>query len=185
MKNLFYCLLLIIFLGGCVNQDTVNNAMQLGDISFSAQEFKKAYAESRYANSIELQSKTEFLTEYINKKLILHEAEKLGLDKDPEFLKDLQIFWEQSLLKRMLIKKSNQFLNDNKAQVSDLEIKIYYEKHKDDYYIGKEFNQAYDGIRWFLIQEKQKKLLQKWVDSLQKDCNLKIDYDQLGIAKDK
>ncbi len=185
MKILFYFFLLIIFCGGCMKQEIVENAIQIGDIGFTAEEFKKAYTESRFSNSVEPQSKTEFLTEYINKKLILHEAEKLGLDKDPEFLKDLQIFWEQALLKRMLIKKSNEFLNDNKSAVSDVEIKNYYEKHKEDYYIGKELVEAYDGIRWFLIQEKQKKLLQKWVDLLQKNCDLKVNYQQLGILKDK
>ncbi|MCA9392859.1 MAG: SurA N-terminal domain-containing protein [Candidatus Omnitrophica bacterium] len=46
-----------------------------------------------------------FIDNLIRQKLVLQEAQRIGLDRDPEFLATVQRFWEQSLMRVMMEKK--------------------------------------------------------------------------------
>ncbi len=56
-------------------------------------------------------SKEEMLDTLIQKKILLLEAQRQGLDKDPAFMKMVERFWEQSLLRSLLDKKSDEILS--------------------------------------------------------------------------
>ncbi len=56
-------------------------------------------------------SKEQILNEIIQKKVLLLEAQRLGLDKDPRFMKMIERFWEQSLLRSLLETKSREILS--------------------------------------------------------------------------
>lgn len=60
-------------------------------------------------------TKEEMLNDLIKKKIMLMEAQRQGLDKKPEFLKMVQRFWEQSLLRSLLDKKSKEILSSLKG----------------------------------------------------------------------
>lgn len=60
-------------------------------------------------------TKEEMLGDLIKKKIMLMEAQRQGLDKKPEFLKMVQRFWEQSLLRSLLDKKSKEILSSLKG----------------------------------------------------------------------
>lgn len=59
-------------------------------------------------------SKEQFLDNLIEKKILLIEAQHQGLDKKPEFLKMIERFWEQSLLRSLLDEKSRQIRSSAK-----------------------------------------------------------------------
>ena len=61
-----------------------------------------------YRNKI---PKEQLLQEIIQKKVLLLEAQREGLDKDPNFMKMVERFWEQSLLRSLLDKKSQEILD--------------------------------------------------------------------------
>ena len=50
----------------------------------------------------------EFLKNMITQKLILLDAERRGLDRDPQFLKMIENFWQQSLLTFALQEKTKE-----------------------------------------------------------------------------
>jgi len=54
-------------------------------------------------------SKDEILQEMITKKILLQEAQKLNLDKQKAFMKEIEKYWEQALLKFLIKSKSNEF----------------------------------------------------------------------------
>ncbi len=56
-------------------------------------------------------SKEQILNEIIQKKVLLLEAQRMGLDKDPQFMKMIERFWEQSLLRSLLEMKSREILS--------------------------------------------------------------------------
>ncbi len=64
-------------------------------------------------------TKEGMLDELIKKKIMLMEAERQGLDKKPEFLKMVQRFWEQSLLRSLLDKKSKEILSSLKGPAEE------------------------------------------------------------------
>lgn len=56
-------------------------------------------------------TKEQILDGIIQKKILLLEAQRLGLDRDPQFMKMVERFWEQSLLRSLLDMRSEEILS--------------------------------------------------------------------------
>ena len=100
MNRMLLCLTLIT-LAGCGNSQpspSANAIAKVGNYVITRQEFDEAYKDSRYGAQGTFASRQAFLNNMINQKLILLDAEKRGLDKNKEFLKMVENFWQQSLL---------------------------------------------------------------------------------------
>lgn len=182
MKRIFiWIAIFCAFLAsGCVKKEKA--AISIGPITLTAEEFENDYQKTKGARTGEL-SRKEFLDVLISRKLVLQEAEVLGLDKDPQFLESLQLFWEQSLLKLVLARKINEF--NLSCKVSGKEISEYYQRHKESDFQGKELSEVQDQIKTLLFRIKQQLELQRWTASLKKNASIYIDYDLLRIPKDK
>jgi hypothetical protein len=88
-------------LAGCGNSQpspSDNVVAKVGNYCITRQEFDEAYKDSSYGAQGTFASRKTFLNNMINQKLILLDAEKSGLDKNKEFLKMVENFWQQSLL---------------------------------------------------------------------------------------
>ncbi len=127
------------------------------------------------------EGQSAFLDSYIDKKLILKEAEAMGLDKDSAFLSEIQLFWEKALLKSILSLKSEELAA--LTEVSDREVLTYYKKNRDNIFIGKQLSQVRDQIKWFIIQEKQSGAMNEWGKLLKEKADIKINYSRLGLQE--
>jgi hypothetical protein len=176
-------IMLFIALGaffGCAEKE--KPAIKIGTIEISAPAFEQSFRESNLANAKDKEkARQEFLDTLIYRKLILKEAEETGVSKDPEFLKSIQLFWEQSLLKLMIDKRSRELFAGIK--VSDQEVKNFYERHKEDSFANKELSKVYDSIKILLLKEKERAALQNWVDAMKSKTNIEIDYRSLGVRQ--
>lgn len=161
---------------GCVKKE--KPAIRIGSIAITPGEFEAALQNSAYAGMRTTAARREFLDILINRKLILKEAEKLGLDKDPQFLESVHFFWEQALLKMAL----NQKIKELSApiKVSEEEINEYYGAHKAEF-PDKNMNEIREQITLQLFKEKQRKALDEWVTSLKKNARIKVNYNLLGL----
>ena len=178
MRRCLILFLLIFIFSGCGKRDE-KTALKIGSINISAQEFDSAFNASNSSIKGPM-GKERFLESYISRKLILKEAENLGLDKDPEFLESVQIFWEQTLLKHVLTKKSKEI--GSTINVGDNEVVEYFEKRKEMNFPDKTLQDVYPQIKWILLQQKQGQALQEWVESLEKKVNVEVDHLLLGIV---
>lgn len=177
MRKAFPVLFLIIFLiVGC--RENNNIALQIGPVAVSAAEFEQSFKESRYVYMGDA-GREMFLQQFIDKKLILMEAERVGLDKDPEFLKDIQHFWEQALLKRVVAANDKKI--SNQVEVTPVEIKEYYKKYQESDFQGQPLNEVYGQVKWILIKIKQSQALAVWAQDLRKKEDIKIDKALLGL----
>lgn len=170
--------MILLWVSGCGRPD--EPAVRVGPVSVSSAEFQEAFQRSRYAH-MEKDGRTMFLNHYIDTKLLLLEAERMGLDKDPEFLEDVQQFWEQALLKRLAAEKNQEFAH--KAFVTKDEIRQYYEQHKDSDFQGKSFQEAQSRAGWILLKIKQNREFSQWLDALQEDADITINHALLGIKQ--
>ncbi len=171
--------LALMVLCGCQPQKE-KPAVRINNVSVTAAEFNAAYDALSELKG-EKRPREEFLDAFINRKLILLEAEKLGLDKDPQFLQDLQIFWEQSLLKLMLARKINEL--SLPIRVDDKEISEFYENHKDRDFKDKQLSQAYDQIKVIIFKFKQRLALNDWTERLRKKALIEVDTALLDAAQ--
>lgn len=178
MQRIIVVIMMVLLAAGCSLVSKEQPAITIGDIEISQQEFEAAFQSSIFRNG-DSGSRRDFLDQFISRKLILNEAERLGLDKDPQFLNDVQLFWEQSLLKLALSKKIKELAVD--IQISDQEVRRYYKKNKDSQFPEKELAQVYDQIKWIILNEKQHQAISQWAESLKTQVKLKIDYKKLGV----
>jgi hypothetical protein len=180
-KTLAFSLLvsIVLFFVGCAKKE--KPALVIGSIRISAQEFEDAFQKEGAFRQAPM-DKVQFLDLYLSRKLMLKEAEELGLDKDPQFLKSLQLFWEQALLKLVLARKLNELAVG--ARVSEEEVAQYYQRHRDSDYAGKELAEVHDQIKSLLFRIKQRLLLKDWETNLRTRTAVEIDYGQLDIPKE-
>ncbi|MGD9015595.1 MAG: SurA N-terminal domain-containing protein [Candidatus Omnitrophota bacterium] len=177
----FLVLAMFIFTGlGCAKKEKA--AINIGDIRITAEEFNKAFEASRSV-SAGVAERKEFLDTFISRKLILKEAEKLGLDKDDKFLQSIQLFWEQSLLKLILANKMKELAAN--IIIDEREIEDYYQMRKAENYPDKELSEVYEVIKILLYRKKQTEAVQDWAASLKNKANIEIDYKLLGLEEGK
>lgn len=81
---------------------------RVGNYVITKDEFDEAYRNSAYGHEHNIFYRSEFLKNMITQKLILLDAERRGLDRDPQFLKMLESFWQQSLLTFALQEQNKQ-----------------------------------------------------------------------------
>ena len=68
-------------------------------------------------------SKESMLDEIIMKKLLVQEAQKQNFDKDRAFIKEIEGYWEQALLKLLYNKKSQEILREISRDERDPEVR--------------------------------------------------------------
>jgi len=180
MKKIFSVVLLgvLLIIGGC--EQSKKDARILAKINnyvISVPEFEKEFRNSPFARQNSLESRKAFLNNLIDKKLILQEAQRQGIDKEPEFLKSIERFWEQSLLKVALEKKSNEIAG--RASAGDNAVKEAYEKMVRAGKTSKTYEQMYQQIKWEITKEKETELMNDWLSDLHKKAGITVDEDVL------
>lgn len=68
-------------------------------------------------------AKVGLLDDLITKKLLIQEAQKQKFDKDKAFIKEMERYWEQALLKLLYNKKSRELLREISKDESDPEVR--------------------------------------------------------------
>jgi len=76
----------------------------------------------------QFKAKEELLEEMINKKILIQEAQKLNFDKQKSFMKEIERYWEQALLKLLFKQKAEELFSS--IQVSQQEIEARYSRMK-------------------------------------------------------
>jgi len=99
-------------------------------------------------------SKEDILDELITKQVLLQEAQRQNFDKNDLFMREIQRYWEQALLKLLFKKKSEELINS--IRVDDSEVKAP-ETKKD------------------VMKRKREKALEDWAADLKTKALLKID----------
>jgi len=180
LKKIIIITFVTLLLYGCAKVKEPA-AIKIGNISASVVDFERAFKNSPYSVTDTPESRGEFLDSYLTRMLILKEAVDKRLDKDEEFLKNVESFWQQSLIKIMLDRKIKE-LSAN-VKVSGAEIKDYYEAHKGTEFKDKDLHSVYESIKWKILNNKRQNSVNSWVASLKKSSKIDINYNLLKISK--
>jgi len=123
-------------------------------------------------------TKDQILDDMVTKELLLEQAQKMGLDKDTRFMKEIENYWKQTLIKRLIRIKGEEFLAA--AVVGDDEVKAGYDRlvEESEGRIGA-YEKVAGRIREALKREKAQAMLEAWVSGLSKNADIKIYNDVL------
>lgn len=136
---------------------------------------------SPFAKKDTLESRKEFLNNLINRKLILQDAEQKGLDKDAAFLDMIQRFWEQSLLKLAIDRKSKEIANS--TSVSEKTVEEVYRNMVKEGKADKPLAAMSQQIRWEITKLKEAQIIGLWMSDMRAKARIKVDYGPLDKNK--
>lgn len=154
-------------------------AVKISDYSLTAGEFNELFAEFKSFEDTP-RAREAFLDNLITRKLLLQEAQRKGLDKQKDFLKSIENFWEQSLLKIIMDRKTKEISRDMTA--TEQELRARYNKWlQDNPNNPKTFDELGDIIKWHLLKEKETIAINSWIDGLKNKAIIEIDKRAIGI----
>ncbi|PIP20698.1 MAG: hypothetical protein COX40_03295 [Candidatus Omnitrophica bacterium CG23_combo_of_CG06-09_8_20_14_all_40_11] len=177
MKKYLFLLLAAILTLGCGRpvEEKKEILAKINNYEITWEEFEGEFKASSYGYTDTAESRKEFLNTLINRKLILQDAQKKGLDKDKSFLKMIERFWEQSLLKVALDKKTKEVAGS--VMVNDKEIAEAYDNLLKSGKTDKSYDQMYQQIKWEITRQKETQAMNEWVAQLRKKGEIKINLD--------
>lgn len=183
MKKYLILLMTLFLIAGCGQSGKEQFLAKINNYVITPAEFEQEFRDSPYGNDDTIDSRRIFLEQIINRQLILQDAQHRGIDKDKSFLKMIERFWEQSLLKLTLDRISREI--SGSVQVSDREIKEAYEKKFSEGKTDKSYAQAYNNIKSDLIKTKETRLMNEWLGGLYKKAKIEINYGLLNNKSNK
>jgi|Deesub1362B_J571_1020462.scaffolds.fasta_scaffold00172_51 peptidyl-prolyl cis-trans isomerase C len=163
-----------------VNGKVITAAMVAEEFNELPQEFQELFLKQG--------GKELLLQELINRELLYQEALRKGLQNNRDFKKAVEDFRRATLI-RLLLKREI----EDKAQVSEEELRQYYQDHKKDFIInapgeelhGKtlEFETVKGIIRQRLLGEKQQEMFNAYIKALRDSHQVQIDQKALEELK--
>lgn len=123
--------------------------------------------------------------ELVKKELLYQEALKKGLERGEEYKRRIEDFRKRLLVELLLEKEI-----EEKAKVTEKEIKEFYEKNKAEFVMevpgkGKEsvaFERLKDLIERRLTAEKQKEAFESYIEALKKTYKVELDSEAVKKA---
>lgn len=182
MKNILLCCAVLIFVSSCAQRPQEKTVLaKVNNYEITKDEFEEELARMGFSKENEVQAKEDFLNNLINRKLILQDAQRKGLDKQEGFLRMIERFWEQSLLKLALDKKTKEI--SSSVSVDEEAVKDAYDKLIQEAKADKPYEQMYEQIKWELGKSKETELTTEWINELRKGADIKINSNLLDTDK--
>lgn len=148
-------------------------AIKVNDYEMSIEEFNEDYMDVKAVRGQTLDSKDQFIQEIITKKALLQEAQRQGIDKEEDFLKTAERFWEQSLL-TILLDRETKGLSAG-IKVSNKEIEDYYNSLDEEEKQSKTLDELKPQITLMLMRIKAAQALNDRIDSIVKNSNVFVN----------
>ena len=181
MKRILRYILLSV-IGVCFfacSDDASDNGQTIASINnfdLTMKEFnEKLTAELEYDRDFKLtkEGKDKFLDDIIRKEVLIQEAWKRGLDKNEEFMKTIERYWESTLIRDLMELKGEEISKN--VFVSQEEIKAYYDNLKASGEDVRSFEDMEVDIRHYLKEQKKTRKLKEWIDELRGRAEIKIN----------
>ncbi len=184
MKKFFVVMLVLGFaITGCAKKEEQKGQylVKVNGVTITKEDLKKEvealppFAQKMFEGE---EGIARLIDELIKKELLYQEAKKKGLDRDATYLKKVADSQKLILISALLEKEI-----EDKARLSDKDIRDFYEKNKADFMVqGKtiEFEKIRDMLAQRLTAQKQKEVFDGYVESLKKAY--KIDVNKEAIA---
>lgn len=185
-------LALILALTGCTRNADNAAVAKVNNATITAADFKKQLDDlqppMQQAVSSDPKARKEFLEDLIGIELVLQEARRLKLDKDPAFMKKQEEL-EKEMKQRIRDAVKNELFNallkkelmDKIKQPTDEEVKAYYTAHREDIRKaagGKDLSlkQAEtQGLKRYVFQINQREAYLEYSKTLKAKAKISVD----------
>jgi len=175
MKRVLLIILVFCFIcSGCSREGSNDKEVvaQINDYKMTVNDLRYEFDNVPYDNA-ELVStesgRREYLDMLIERELLLQEAQERGIDKEKDFMKSIENYWEQALIKLLLQRKSKEI--SGSIHVYDDEIKEYYDSSGEILPLSRVRRDIERSIR----QDKETEAMSEWINDLKKESCIKVN----------
>ncbi len=117
-----WALMGLVFLAGCGQSGVTpadNVIARINNYSLTVDDFKREMGLSlsvikNYPDVPAAEFKAKLLDEMIVRQLLLEEAQKMNVDKDTAFMREVEGYWRQALLKMIVARKTDELIGKGK-----------------------------------------------------------------------
>ncbi|NLE64520.1 MAG: hypothetical protein GX606_01225 [Elusimicrobia bacterium] len=172
-------LLGVLLLIGCGKAEPPQTiVVSVNDYQVTAEEFEEVFASSPYALRNDAQiARRDFLDNLVNQKLIVQEAIAKGLDKQKDFLRSVERFWEQSLMTVALGAKTREI--NGSIRVHEDNIRRLYDEMVREGLTEKTYEEMFPQIKWQAERQLEAQMLGEWMEGLKKNAQVVINREYL------
>jgi len=177
--RLLIWIIMISFIAGCSsgNNNAENKIVaQINKYKMTTNDLRYELKNAPYDETASLKTENgrkRYLDRLIEKEVLLQEAQRQGIDKEKDFMKSIENYWEQALLRMLLERKSKEI--SNLIYVYDNEIEEYYKSSGEDL----PFSKVKNEIRNIIKQKKETEAMSAWIDELKKKSYIKVNGEIL------
>lgn len=119
-----------------------------------------------------------WLSQLIDRELLVQEAQRLGLNREPDFMRTVEHFWKQALIKQLISLKGREI--NASLHIYEPQIEAYYKKLAQEK--GSEIEPLSvlrkDIVRT-LEEETADKAMEDWLLNLRKNARISIDRETI------
>ena len=175
MKKIFFVSFAILFLAGCPAGNKSPGKKVVAEINsykMTVEDIKYDFKNAPYDEADMLKTdkgRRTYLDGLIEKEVLLQEAQRQGIDREKGFMKSIENYWEQALLKILLERKSKEI--SRLIHVYDNEVEDYYRDSGEKLPLSK----VKDEIKNIIRQKKETDAMNAWVDELKNRSHIKVD----------
>lgn len=125
----------------------------------------------------------EWLSRVIERELLVQEAQRLGLDRQPDFMRMIERFWKGGLIKLLLNRKGQEI--GDKIRVYEPEIEAYYQELVEEAQ-GQPVEPLpalRSEIERTLREKKQADEMDRWISELREKAKVMVDREAVSQLK--
>lgn len=179
MKRIFFSLLVFCFIfAGCSSGTGGDNRVvaQVNDYRMSVEDLRYELDNTPYDDAVLLETqegREEYLDRLLEKEILLQDAQRQGLDREKDFMKSIENYWEQALLKILLERKSKEI--SGLVHVYEDEVKEYYNASGET----SPFSKVRRDIERDIRRKKETDAMNAWIEELRSKSCVSINKDIL------
>ena len=181
-------LLLLVLCAGCdFRQKMAGNQkpiLTINKLKLSGEDLRKeltlaAQGPEQGARPGKAGGEPEWISRVVERELLVQEAQRLGLDRNPEFMGTIERFWKEALLKQLIHLKGQEI--SSHVHVYDPEVEQRYAQMARQDPSLRPLAEVKEDIRRMIRQEKEAQEMERWVEGLK--ARAKIQMDSGAIAQ--
>ena len=179
-STLLFTIILTLFFSGCSKERNISekSVATVNKEIISLKNFQRDLAVKAKQNpSYQVNEETvqEQLNSSLDRRLMIQEAMKMGLANHEDFVRTIQIFWEQTLIRELIETKNHEW--KDRLFVTDDEVRSYYEDISKDNMKLPPLETIYDQIKEAKLTQKRTDALQEWLDEVRKRAIIDINNE--------
>lgn len=186
MRKFLLLVMVCCALAACSEADKPEGEViaRINDYELTLDEFNKRLAEeARYYDHLNMDRsvRASYLDQAIRKELLIQEAVKRKLDRKEKFMRSIERFWENTLIRDVLEQESEEL--SKAVYVSEEELEEAYDRIKERDPKAPPFEEMKDKIKERIYDEKVTSAIDHWIETLRKEATIELNKELLDAPE--